>query len=154
MKNKDNIFAKNIAKKIMGVWLVINILLSVGYVIFSWKGMGIVLFICWLAFLIVGISVLIKGRGNRLHQRLSSINENFTKALKTIEKVKSASNEIVDGVSVVRELAEENKESASAVVNSMGNLVEQSSTLSQKMDSSMEMTEDIDKQVANVFAEK
>ena len=93
---------------------------------------------------------MIKERRKRLHQTLNSTNENFTTALKTIEKVKSASNEIVDGISVIRELAEENKESASAVVNSMGNLVEQSHTLSQKMDSSIEMTEDIDKQVANV----
>ncbi len=148
MKNNDSIFAKSIGKKIMAVLLVFAILISVCCLIFSWN--GIILLLCWIAFLITGIVVLITERGNKKHQTLSSANENFTKALQTIEKVKGASNEIVDGISVVRELAEENKESASAVVSSMGNLVEQSSILSQKMDSSMKMTEDIDKQVANV----
>ncbi len=74
----------------------------------------------------------------------------FARVLGTIEKVKGASNEVVDGVSVVRELAEENKGSASAVANSMEELVGQGSTLSREIDSSMEMTEDIDQQVANV----
>lgn len=78
------------------------------------------------------------------------LNEELNRVLAAIEKVKSASNEVVDGVSVVRELAEENKGSASAVANSMEELAGQGSTLSREIDSSMEMTEDIDQQVANV----
>ena len=47
-------------------------------------------------------------------------------------------------------LAEENKEGASEVVESMEGLVEKSNRLSERIDSSMEMTEDIDNQVENV----
>lgn len=83
-------------------------------------------------------------------KKLYVLNEELKRVLTTIEKVKGASNEIVDGVSVVRELAEENKGSASAVANSMEELVGQGNTLSREIDSSMDMTEDIDQQVANV----
>lgn len=81
---------------------------------------------------------------------LDFVKNNLARVGVTMEPVKGASNEIVDGVSVVRELAEQNKESANAVVNSLGELVGQSSTLSGKIDSSMEMTEDIAQQVENV----
>ena len=83
-------------------------------------------------------------------KNLDILNDELERVLATIEKVKGASNEVVDGVSVVRELAEDNKGSASAVANSMEELVGQGSTLSREIDSSMEMTEDIDQQVANV----
>lgn len=79
-----------------------------------------------------------------------SAKDDLARVMKTVEKVKGASNEIVDGVSVVRELAEENKESAVAVVNSMEDLVAQNNELNLKIESSMEMTEDIDQQVENV----
>ena len=51
--------------------------------------------------------------------------------------------DIVDGVAVVRELAEENKDGAGIVVESMDGLVEKSELLSQKIDSSMEMTQEL-----------
>ena len=83
-------------------------------------------------------------------EMLRTAQNDLARVMVTIEQVKGASNEVVDGVSVIRELAEENKESANAVTSSMEELAEQSNFLSQKIDSSMQMTEDIDQQVANV----
>ena len=91
---------------------------------------------------------------NHLHKSdgalLDSVKANLDKVVVTIEQVKGASSEVVDGVTVVRELAEENKEGAIDVVNSMEELAGNNNTLNQKIDSSMEMTEDIDSQVTNV----
>ena len=81
---------------------------------------------------------------------LDSVKSNLERVVTTVEKVKVASNSVVDGVSVVRELAEENKEGAGAVVDSMEELVQKSNMLSGKIDSSIEMTQDIDNQVSNV----
>ncbi len=81
---------------------------------------------------------------------LDSIKGNLTRVIQTVETVKKASNSVVDGVTVVRELADENKEGAGIVVNSMQGLVESSNRLSQRIDSSMRMTKDIDNQVENV----
>lgn len=81
---------------------------------------------------------------------LNSVKDNLAKVVTTVEKVKVASNSVVDGVTVVRELAEENKDGANEVVSSMKDLTEKNTVLSQKIDSSMEMTRDIDKQVVNV----
>lgn len=100
---------------------------------------------CFIGF-IVAINHLVKSDG----AMLDSVKDNLARVVKTVEQVKGASNSIVDGVAVVRELAEENKDGAGAVVESMEDLVSQSTVLSQKIDSSMEMTEDIDNQVANV----
>lgn len=95
---------------------------------------------------IAAISHLIKSDG----AMLNAVHENLEMVVGTVEKVKGASNEIVDGVTVVRELAEENKDAAGAVVASMEDLAEKSATLSQRIDSSMEMTQHIDDQVGNV----
>lgn len=81
---------------------------------------------------------------------LDSVKGNLERVITTIEQVKDASNAVVDGVTVVRELSDENKEGATIVVNSMEELSENNGVLSQKIDSSMEMTEDIDSQVGNV----
>ncbi len=81
---------------------------------------------------------------------LGSVKANLERVVSTVEKVKVASNSVVDGVAVVRELAEENKEGAGAVVDSMEELVQKSNELSKKIDSSIEMTHDIDNQVSNV----
>lgn len=81
---------------------------------------------------------------------LGSVQSNLDKVVTTVEKVKTASNSVVDGVTVVRELAEENKEGAGVVVSSMEDLAGKSQILGQKIDSSMDMTEDINNQVGNV----
>ncbi|MBQ7955586.1 MAG: methyl-accepting chemotaxis protein [Lachnospiraceae bacterium] len=80
---------------------------------------------------------------------LSSVEGNLNKVVKTIESVKGASNSIVDGVTVVRELAEENMQSANNVVDSMAQLTTNNGVLRDKTDSSMEMTRSINMQVEN-----
>ena len=81
---------------------------------------------------------------------LQSVKSNLERVVKTIEQVKVASNSVVDGVTVVRELAEENRQGAKEVVQSMEELAEKNQRLTQRIDSSMEMTEDIDQQVGNI----
>lgn len=105
---------------------------------------GIILF-CFIA-LVVAINHMKNSDDALLH----SIQSNLDKVITTVEQVKVASNAVVDGVTVVRELADENKEGATIVVQSMEDLSEKSLQLSQKIGSSMEMTEDIDNQVGNV----
>ena len=79
-----------------------------------------------------------------------SIEGNLRRVVQTVEKVKGASNLIVDGVTVVRELAEENKTGASQVVRGMVQLADNNEVLSEKTLSSIEMTTVIENQVKNV----
>jgi len=60
---------------------------------------------------------------------LGSVQSNLDKVVHTIEKVKVASTAVVDGVTVVCELSDENKESADAVVHNMMDLTANNSTL-------------------------
>ena len=81
---------------------------------------------------------------------LDTVKGNLERVITTIGQVKEASTSVVDGVTVVRELSDENKEGACNVVQSMEELSENNDVLSQKIDSSMDMTEDINSQVGNV----
>ncbi len=81
---------------------------------------------------------------------LSSVQANLDRVVKTVEQVKVASNSVVDGVTVVRELSDENKESADNVVNNMEDLTSNNAVLQERTDSSMEMTSKISTQVENV----
>jgi len=105
---------------------------------------GMILF-CFIGY-IVAINHMIK------HDEalIGSIQANLERVITTVDQVKGASDKVVDGVTVVRELSEENKESAQNVVNSMEDLTDKSRVLGERIDSSMEMTEDIDQQVSNV----
>ncbi len=80
---------------------------------------------------------------------LNSVEGNLNKVVHSIETVKVASGAIVDGVTVVRELAEENRQSANSVVGSMAQLTSNNEVLREKTDSSLEMTETINNQVEN-----
>ncbi len=79
-----------------------------------------------------------------------SIEANLARVVQTVEQVKVASNAVVDGVTVVRELADENKEGANNVVKGMGELSDNNGILNDRTLSSMEMTTVIDTQVKNV----
>ena len=79
-----------------------------------------------------------------------SIEANLARVVQTVEKVKVASNSVVDGVTVVRELADENKEGANNVVKDMRNLSNNNGVLNDKTMSSMEMTSVIGTQMKNV----
>lgn len=80
----------------------------------------------------------------------SSIKSNLARVVQTVEQVKDASNTIVDGVTVVRELADENKAGADDVVRDMAILSDNNRVLNDRTLSSVEMTKVIDTQVGNV----
>ncbi len=79
----------------------------------------------------------------------ASISANLERVVKTVEKVKGASNKIVDGVTVVRELSDENKQGAVTVVKGMGTLADNNEVLNDKTMSSMDMTSVISTQMKN-----
>ena len=79
-----------------------------------------------------------------------SIESELAQVVQTVEQVKDASNSIVDGVTVVRELADENKQGANNVVKDMGTLAKNNGILNDKSVSSIEMTKVIDTQVKDV----
>lgn len=79
-----------------------------------------------------------------------SIKSNLARVIQTVEQVKGASTEVVDGVTVIRELADENRMGAEVVAKDMRDLAEDNSVLNDKTMSSMEMTNVIDEKVGNV----
>ena len=79
-----------------------------------------------------------------------SIESELAQVVQTVEQVKDASNSIVDGITVVRELADENKQGANNVVKDMGTLAKNNGILNDKTVSSIEMTKVIDTQVKDV----
>ena len=79
-----------------------------------------------------------------------SIESELAQVVQTVGQVKDASNSIVDGVTVVRELADENKQGANNVVKDMGTLAKNNGILNDKTVSSIEMTKVIDTQVKDV----
>lgn len=83
---------------------------------------------------------------------LDTVEGNLKKVVHTIETVKEASNSIVDGITVVRELSEENRQSANSVVGSMEHLTEKNGVLQDRTNSSMEMTKTINTQVENTVS--
>ncbi len=96
--------------------------------------------------LVLSIKHLITSDGSMM----DSVQQNLDRVVNTVEQVKDASNAIVEGVTVVRELTDENKEGAQIVVESMEELTENNTTLYQKTMSSMDMTSKINNQVENV----
>lgn len=81
-----------------------------------------------------------------------SIKADLDRVVTTVEKVKDASNTIVDGVNVVRELAVENRHGADMVVVGMTELTSNNENLQKHTNSSKDMTADINTQVQNVAA--
>ena len=79
-----------------------------------------------------------------------SIKADLDRVVKTVEQVKDSSNMIVDGITVVRELEEENKQGANFVVSSMNELSHNNDILHDKTYSSTQMTTQINNQVENV----
>ncbi len=81
---------------------------------------------------------------------VGSVEGNLQRVITTVDQVKEASNAVVDGVSVVRDLTEENRDGANLVVRNMEELSDKNSVLYEKTMSSMDMTADINTQVQNV----
>lgn len=79
-----------------------------------------------------------------------SIKSDLHRVVTTVEQVKTASNSIMNGVTVVQELASENKHGADVVVLGMNELADNNEKLSDRTTSSKEMTTDISSQVQHV----
>ena len=101
-------------------------------------------------FCFIGYIVAINHMVNSDGALLQNVKDNLSTVVKTIEQVKTASGSIVNEVIIVRELAEENKNDASSVVDSMQQLTERTDLLGQSINSSLDMTKDIDTQVTDV----
>lgn len=103
------------------------------------------LLMCYTSY-ILAISHLIQSDG----AMMDSVEGNLQRVIHTVDQVKGASNAVVDGVNVVRDLADENRDGAQTVVHSMEELTENNNVLYEKTMSSMDMTSDINTQVQNV----
>lgn len=79
-----------------------------------------------------------------------SIKNDLHRVITTVEKVKTASNSIMDGVIVVRELAGENKHGADIVATQMNRLNDNNANLQTTTTSSVDMTTDINSQVQHI----
>ena len=101
--------------------------------------------LCYTAY-IMSVTHLI----NENKAMLGSVQGNLDRVVQTIEQVKEASTAVVDGVTVVRELADENREGANNVVHSMEELTSNNGVLRTRTDSSLDMTQKISTQVENV----
>lgn len=80
----------------------------------------------------------------------NSIKSDLQRVITTVEKVKTASNSIMNGVSVVREISVENTHSANVVVDGMTTLTDNNERLEDTTSSSVDMTTDISSQVNHV----
>lgn len=83
---------------------------------------------------------------------LDAVKGNLERVVHSIEKVKVASNSIVDGMNVVRELSDENQEGATDVVRNMESLISNNEVLNERTQSSILATDKISEQVENVAA--
>ena len=81
-----------------------------------------------------------------------SIKADLHRVVTTVEQVKSSSNIILDGITVVRELASENKHGSDIVLLGMNELSDNNNMLQDRTTSSTQMTSDIRAQVENVVA--
>ena len=79
-----------------------------------------------------------------------SIKDDLHRVVTTVEQVKTSSNTILDGITVVRELASENKHGSDIVMLGMGELNGNNVRLQDRTTSSTQMTSDIRAQVENV----
>ena len=103
------------------------------------------LLLCYIGY-IMSIRHLIESDG----ALTDSIKADLKRVITTVEQVKTASNTIMDGITVVRELATENKHGSDIVVDGMNKLTDHNGQLQSRTASSQEMTGDINSQVQNV----
>ena len=103
------------------------------------------LLLCYIGY-IMSIRHLIESDG----ALTNSIKADLKRVVTTVEQVKTASNTIMDGITVVRELATENKHGSDIVVDGMNKLTDHNGQLQSRTASSQEMTGDSNSQVQNV----
>lgn len=130
---------------ILVIYIVKNIPTATAHDITDFEIQAAVTVLCYIGY-ILSINHLNKADGSMLN----TVQTNLERVVTTIGQVKTASTSIVDGMTVVRELSEENREGASNVVRSMEDLNENNEELNGKIESSLNMTENIDSQVEQV----
>lgn len=79
-----------------------------------------------------------------------SIKSDLDRVVSTVEKVKTSSNSIMNGITVVRELASENKHGSDVIMLGMNELSNNNKELQSHTASSTDMTTDINAQVEHV----
>lgn len=98
----------------------------------------------------VAYDVAIRHMTKTENAMLGSVKSDLNRVILTIQQVKTASHSIVDGVTVVSELSDENRDSTDIVVTNMEQLTQNNEVLQEKTDSSLDMTNKISEQVTNV----
>lgn len=78
---------------------------------------------------------------------LDAVHSNLDRVVHSIEKVKTASSSIVDGMNAVRELSDENQDSAQNVAQNMQSLISDNVVLNDKTNASISATDKINEQV-------
>ena len=81
---------------------------------------------------------------------ISVVEKNLEKITETVSKVRTVSSSVVDGVNAVKELSDENRAGAGAIVSDMEVIVDKSNTLRNSTNSSLAMTKTISGQVSHV----
>ncbi|MBR6536366.1 MAG: PilZ domain-containing protein [Lachnospiraceae bacterium] len=141
-------------RKLLIRWGILNILILLAYLIKNnfhditdaEIQIGVTV-LCYVAY-----DIAIRHMTRTEEAMLGSVKADLARVVRTIQQVKNASHSIVDGVTVVSELSDENKDSADLVVNSMEQLSEDNHILQEKTLSSLDMTKQISNQVENVAA--
>ena len=106
------------------------------------------------AAVLTGLSVFLTVRYIRKlnNHNLSVVETNLDRITTTVNKVKTVSNSIVDGVISVKELSDENRAGAASIVSDMEDITKQSELLNESVNSSLGMTKTISEQVSHVSA--
>ena len=83
---------------------------------------------------------------------IAVVENNLEKITDTVSKVRTVSSSVVDGVNAVKELSDENRAGAGAIVSDMEVIVDKSNSLRNSTNSSLTMTKTISGQVSHVSA--
>lgn len=145
-------------RKLLIRWGILNVLILLAYLAKTGLTTGFTPHSVTDAEIQIGVTVLcyvaydiaIRHMTKTENAMLGSVKADLNRVVLTIQQVKSASHSIVDGVTVVSELSDENRDSADNVVSNMEQLTQNNAVLFEKTSSSLDMTNKINLQVENV----
>ncbi len=145
-------------RKMLIRWGILNVLILLAYLAKTGLTTGFTAHSITDAEIQIGVTVLcyvaydiaIRHMTKTEDAMLGSVKADLNRVVLTIQQVKTASHSIVDGVTVVSELSDENRDSADNVVSNMEQLTQNNVVLKERTDSSLDMTNKINLQVENV----
>lgn len=110
--------------------------------------------IMWACVIISSISILLVIRFivTQNKHNTDRITDNLNKSVNTVNTVKNVSSAVVDGVIAVKDLSDDNRLSASTIVDDMKDITDKSLNLSESANSSLSMTGTIAQQISAVSA--